>query len=298
MNLKWACFDSVSILHLKANYLNLEGGNELEGTELQEPLSFSEEYLRLKRMSCRSINELFAYIDEAKRTFSYRVYYYDNLKLGQNCESFLDELVAMCKQKKYLRFPLCEKIIKSHKYVKQMKINYDNYSKELHRLHDLFLTIYSKIYSYKTSCNISILIESKIKEQALEFIREIKQESNLNKKLNKFFDFSYKNCHPLIIFKYKDKLLSYRPRVHFKKGTRFFTQDYSYNKRYSTISNEAYPLKAKSRNNLETSDSGQSSHDSSSSSKSSRGYMSPTISYINKMKSKKARASSLHKKGD
>ncbi|OLQ18243.1 hypothetical protein ChTU502y2012_408g0130 [Cryptosporidium hominis] len=97
MNLKWACFDSVSILHLKANYLNLEGGNELEGTELQEPLSFSEEYLRLKRMSCRSINELFAYIDEAKRTFSYRVYYYDNLKLGQNCESFLDELVAMYK---------------------------------------------------------------------------------------------------------------------------------------------------------------------------------------------------------
>ncbi|KAL3128537.1 hypothetical protein CHM_4g3660 [Cryptosporidium hominis] len=165
MNLKWACFDSVSILHLKANYLNLEGGNELEGTELQEPLSFSEEYLRLSKIQFDHSEEEEEEEEKeeeektermsSKRTFSYRVYYYDNLKLGQNCESFLDELVAM-----------------------------------------------------------------------------------------------------------------------------------------------SYPLKAKSRNNLETSDSGQSSHDSSSSSKSSRGYMSPTISYINKMKSKKARASSLHKKGD
>ncbi|WKS77373.1 hypothetical protein CPCDC_4g3660 [Cryptosporidium sp. 43IA8] len=180
MNLKWACFNNVSILHLKANYLNLEGGSEFEDTESQEPLSSSEEYLRLskiqldhseeeeekeeeeeeeekktERMSCRSINILFAHMEEAKSEFSYRVYCYDNLKLGQNCENFLDELVAM-----------------------------------------------------------------------------------------------------------------------------------------------SYPLKAKSSNNLETSDSGQSLHDSSSSSKSSRGNMSPTISYINKMKDKGARASSLDKKGD
>lgn len=168
----------------------------------------------------------------------------------------------------------------------------------MHRLHNKFLAIYSKIYFYKMSCNISILIESKTKEQALKFISEIEQESPLNELLKKFSVFSYEHCRPRILYKYKDKLLCYRPRVHFKKGTKFFTQGYSYYKRYNTIFNEAYPLKAKSSNNLETSDSGQSLHDSSSSSKSSRGYMSPTISYINKMKDKGARASSLDKKGD
>ncbi|TRY51981.1 Uncharacterized protein CTYZ_00002133 [Cryptosporidium tyzzeri] len=320
-SLKWACFDNISILHLKANYLNLEGDSEFEGTESQEPLSSSEEYLRLskiqldhseeeeekeeeeeekktERMSCRSINILFAHMEEAKSEFSYKVYCYDNLKLGQNCENFLDELVAMCKQAKYLRLPLCEKIVKSHKYVKLMKKNYDNYSKKLHKLYSEFQDVCSKLYTYKMSCNISILIESKIKEQALKFIAEVEQESSLNKQLKKFSDFSYQHCHPLIIYKYKDKLLCYRPRVHFKKGTKFFTQDYSYNKRYNTISNEAYPLKAKSSSNIETSDSGQSLHDSSSFSKPSKGYMNPTISYINKMKNKRARASSLHKKGD
>ncbi|KAK9173113.1 hypothetical protein CmeUKMEL1_08095 [Cryptosporidium meleagridis] len=314
VNLKCAHIDDVSVLHLKADYLNVEGCNGFEGAESQEPLSSFEEYLRLSKiqfdhseeeekeeekkteiMSCRSIDELFANACETKSVLLYKVENYDNLKLGQNCENFLFELVTMCKQARYLRLPLCDRIVKSHKNVKQMKKNYDNYSKKLHTLNDKFLQIYSKIHFYKMSCNISILIESEIKEQALELIREIRGVSNLNRILAKFTNFSYAHCHPLVIYKFKDKLLSYRPRVHFKKGTKFTTQEFS-GKMYSTIPNEAYPLKAKSRNNPEASDSGESLHCSSFSSKSSRDYMNPTISYINKMKSKRARASNSQKK--
>ncbi|KAH8581509.1 large glycine-rich repeat low complexity [Cryptosporidium sp. chipmunk genotype I] len=311
VSLKWVYLNEISVLHLKADHLNFEDGCGFEmAVNAQTPPCFYDECLRLSqihldsdelttsstvRLDCGSIEELLSLIDESKSLLLSQIEKYEYLKLGQNCLAFIEEMVEICKGRRYYKSAICIKILKTYKKVRKIKRSYDNFMKKLYDFKDKLLGVRAVINSYKMNCRDFIFIETRDKTVALKLQREVREYSAFQTErlysLYKYYSWRY--CDPFKLYWLKDKLLCFKPSVHFKNGTKPARRRHSYGRRYSQIRNEAYPLKNRSRSNSNIPESNQSSPSSSSTSNtpstSSRGYLNPTISYINKIRNKKSK---------
>ncbi|OII72192.1 uncharacterized protein cubi_01525 [Cryptosporidium ubiquitum] len=299
ISLRCVYLNNVSILHLKASNFNLNESPQLE-TDDPQLSGLLEEYQRLSTisidqdeeyteisiiMSRDSIVELLYTIDMARSVLSDWTTKFERLHLGRSCLDFIRDMIRICQGKRYKNCPLCRNIMTNYSKVKKISRDYDKFMEKLDHLNIRLLGIRAKTQSYIKAEHEYVTVQKEDKDVALKLCEYVRRyfAFDIDGLYNLFERYNSLYCNTLTLYMVKDKLITYKPSVSFKGRTKHTSSSRRFSRKRSiSVRNEAFPLKQRSNRRK------SSKSRTSSSSPETKGYLKPTISYINKIKSKKS----------